>query len=191
MTERLAARIKDGINNTSRHGLNFNAFSIPDRGRGSLESRMGADLAGVLNVTAPGHRSRKLFLAQAKITEEGFVERGRLPHLIEQCQGMLAITEDSVVLTYSKGSVDVIRARDALQAASQQLAEGSGGLDSRELLYRKPLDVYMGEVYMTWQGDEKLGPEVRSLTDLGDVVTRTQSRRGLAIVAEAEGRSQA
>ncbi len=186
ITERLATRIADNINGQSYRGISFTSISIPDRGPGALEHDLGADLAGVLNVRVPGYSSSKLFLAQGKIAPGRRLDRKALHDLEDQCSKMLRVTPHSVVFLYSEEGVDVVRARDALQAVKEILARPRGGIDANEMLYRKRLDHYLREVYMTWQGDEERGRTVSTIDDLETVVADNRARMGLAIIATAE-----
>jgi len=81
---------------------------IPDRGRGSLESKLGADLYVGVEVAAGGIKQSKGFLVQAKWSTA--VRPGDIEKLNNQCQTMLERSKDSYVWVYGSTGVRVIPA---------------------------------------------------------------------------------
>lgn len=107
VTDRLLSRLKDAFNDVDQGGVRFNAVTFTDRGRGSEESRYGADFGGFLRIDYPNYRVRKFLLAQAKI---GVVQNGNiglvnspseLSRMLDQLQRMTTITLESYLVIYT------------------------------------------------------------------------------------------
>jgi hypothetical protein len=110
-TDRVAARLGDRLNGFSLDGFQWTAKTFTDRGRGSQESRVGADFAGVLDWRAGGSDVQKGFLAQAKLSKAGArFTKAQANDLLAQCNRMLEISPASFVFLYSERTVKVVPA---------------------------------------------------------------------------------
>ena len=108
MTDRMLGAIEESLRNFQRKGIRWSAKTLTDRGRGSQESRYGADFMGVLNIALPEFAVSKGFLAQAKLVRNG--SSGDLEELTEQCKKMLHLSPDSFVFLYGRDGVRVVPA---------------------------------------------------------------------------------
>lgn len=104
LTGRIVGAIRDRLRSKQIGGITWNARSLrTGRGRGSEESRHGADLLGVLDIKIEDYQTTKGFLAQAKRVEPGKpLNQQRWDELVDQCHIMLRRTPDAYVFAYSK-----------------------------------------------------------------------------------------
>lgn len=108
----LTSRIGQAIEHGFRDGDYGNAKvsvitqDIPDKGRGSMEKRLGGDL--YIGVSLEGEYDKGL-LIQAKW-------KGNNRGLVEQCKDMLGRTRDSYVWEYGPRGVRVKQARSIVRA---------------------------------------------------------------------------
>lgn len=183
ITSRLVTNIKRNVNET-RHGrMIFKGIQTAARGRGSLESKLGADFVGILKVNLPRLDFSKLFLVQVKKAIAG--KRGlslRLDQdLTEQCEKMLAITDDALVMVVSSTRLEVVDARTVHEMGKR---DGSTVLNIHNALYSKSFPRYMQDVYATWQGDADTGKEVDTPEDLERIVDDLGVLQGFIIKAQ-------
>lgn len=102
ITDRLAARLADAINDYPSGKITWHAKTFTDRGPNSQESKFGPDLLGTLSVQTTEYDVKKGFLAQAKLVEpdEPF-SATEYAKLKGQCAKMLTISPASYVFLYS------------------------------------------------------------------------------------------
>jgi hypothetical protein len=108
VTDRMIASIEAEFDNPERERFYWSAKTLTDRGRGSQESKYGADFLGVLRINFDGFRLTKGFLAQAKLFSRNSKADQRA--LAEQCKKMLRLSPASFVFVYSEESFWVIPA---------------------------------------------------------------------------------
>ncbi|MEQ1795095.1 MAG: hypothetical protein ABL970_13005 [Nitrospira sp.] len=108
MTDRMLGSIEQSLEEFHTRGIRWSAKTLTDRGRGSQESRFGADFMGVLNIALPDFKVSKGFLAQAKLVRNGRVDN--LRDLKQQCERMLTLSPDSFVFLYGYDGVRVVPA---------------------------------------------------------------------------------
>lgn len=119
-TDRLVANIQSRLHGQQLAGVRWAAVTLPDRGPGSAESQIGADLLSVVQFDLENFKVTKGFLAQAKLVEPSTsFSAAASKNLKEQCEKMLSISPASFVFLYSKQSgvlvlpaIDVLAARD-------------------------------------------------------------------------------
>jgi len=108
MTDRMLGAIEMSLADYCVKGICWRAKTLTDRGRGSQESKYGADFMGVLNISLPEFSVSKGFLAQAKFIRNG--SAGDLTELKQQCEKMLDLSPDSFVFLYGQNGVRVVSA---------------------------------------------------------------------------------
>jgi hypothetical protein len=119
-TDRFIAYVQSQLHGRSLAGVCWSAVTLPDRGRNSAESQLGADLLSVVRFDLPGFSVTKGFLAQAKLVEPATsFSTAESQKLKEQCEKMLAVSPASFVFLYSLQSgvqvvpaIEVVGARD-------------------------------------------------------------------------------
>ncbi len=119
MTDRMLGAIEHSLAGFETNGIRWTAKTLTDHGRGSQESRYGADFMGVLNIKLPEFEVSKGFLAQAKLVRNGGIDD--LQKLRQQCEGMLALSTDSFVFLYSSDGVRVVPAVSGVAAKGNPL----------------------------------------------------------------------
>jgi hypothetical protein len=86
------------------------------------EPEFGADLVFVIDIEMPDYRVKKGFLVQSKRLEVGAnLPEAERKRLVEQCERMLAITQDAFVFLYSKSGVTPLRANAVVAAEGRNL----------------------------------------------------------------------
>ena len=119
VTGRLVANIKNEVNDRTKNEVSFKGIVVPHSGRGSLESKTGADIAGILDINIPAAKHTKLFLAQAKRCKgDGSIAGDELGRLIKQCEDMLRITDSSFVVLYENDGIYVADAASVQQSTT-------------------------------------------------------------------------
>lgn len=108
MTDRMLGAIEESLRNYTKKGIRWSAKRLTDRGRGSQESRYGADFMGILTIALPDFAVSKGFLAQAKLVRNG--SSGNLRELRTQCEKMLNLSPASFVFLYGCDGVRVVPA---------------------------------------------------------------------------------
>lgn len=181
ITNSIGNRIQDGLNGIEDGNVNFKSMFIPDHGPGSMEKKLGADLAGLMTVNLQNYSIKKLFLAQAKIIKGDKVERKHLGNLIKQSTGMLSVTPFSIVMLYSREGVYAVPAADVRDLSLHYLKKSRGTINFKDDLYYMPLEHYVEDVYTTWQGDREKGAHISNIGDLENVMLEVRARAGLSI----------
>lgn len=120
ITDRFVAYVQSKLNGKVLAGVHWSAVTLGDRGPGSAESQLGADLLSVVRLELDNFSIAKGFLAQAKLVEPSTAfPASANKYLKIQCEKMLKISPASFVFIYSKQSgilvlpaLDVIGARN-------------------------------------------------------------------------------
>jgi hypothetical protein len=138
----------------------------------SAEPLVGADFGAVVEVVAPGYRTEKAILVQAKLSTNT-----DYPSLLSQCEKMLAVSPDSFVVVYGRGRVSArvfsahsLRAlRGNINAAQKECYSGSfGGL--------------LKQMIRTFVGDHRIASDILRATQLAKRPERNELPvRSLAI----------
>ncbi|UYN95209.1 MAG: hypothetical protein KIT25_24900 [Enhydrobacter sp.] len=147
ITDRMLGYIEAAMHGFEARGVKWVAKTLTDRGRGSQESRYGADFAGVLSISLPGYKVNKGFLAQAKMIEPS--ERlppGEFGRLQRQCEGMLSSSPDSFVFLYSRSGITIVPALAVLSTISRNPHD----------LYSRSLSRFYEEHFECFIGDRRL-----------------------------------
>lgn len=108
MTDRMLGAIEQSLGDYRAKGIRWSAKTLTDRGKGSQESKYGADFMGVLNISIPEFAVSKGFLAQAKLIRNG--SAGNINELKQQCEKMLSLSPASFVFLYGADGVRVVPA---------------------------------------------------------------------------------
>ncbi|MGE4182763.1 MAG: hypothetical protein AB7J34_23300 [Limisphaerales bacterium] len=114
MTDRMLGAIEESLVDYQNRGLRWTAKTLTDRGRGSQESKYGADFLGVLSIALPDFTVSKGFLAQAKLVRGN--SSGEVKELKRQCEKMLDLSPDSFVFLYGATGVRIVPALSVLAA---------------------------------------------------------------------------
>ena len=171
MTDRMLGAIEMSLRDYRVKGIRWSAKTLTDRGRGSQESKYGADFMGVLDIALPGFKVSKGFLAQAKLIRNG--SSGNLDELKQQCDKMLNLSSDSFVFLYSIDGVRVVPAISVLAANFDPLE-----------LYSRSAQRFFEEHLQCFIGDRN----IRSSTPdtLHNLWQRYDARRAIVIKAKTE-----
>lgn len=136
LTDKLVTRIQDSFDWKEVEGISWRAKILNPQGRGSQESKYGADFMGVLSIDFGKYIVNKGFLAQAKIIKpdkpigkEGFFK------MREQCEKMLKRTADSFVFIYAPDEIFVVPAPSIVSLNLTKEDVQRFRLDSRRLFY--------------------------------------------------------
>ena len=117
ITDRMLGAVEEAMRGFTAKGITWTAKTLTDRGRGSQESRFGADFAGVLSIDLPGYCVSKGFLAQAKLIEpDESVPTAEFDHMQNQCDRMLSLTPDSFVFLYTMTEIRIVPALSVLSS---------------------------------------------------------------------------
>lgn len=169
MTDRMLAAIELSLKNFSTKGIRWRAKTLTDRGRGSQESRYGADFMGVLDIALPEFSVTKGFLAQAKLVRDG--DTGSLNELKRQCEKMLELSPASFVFLYGDEGVRVVPALSVLGA---QLGPTE--------LYSRSAQRFFEEHLQCFVGDRKI--QAATPAALEELAFVFHARRALLIEAK-------
>lgn len=105
VTDRLLGVMEHVLNGQSIGGVVWTAKTLTDRGKGSQESKFGADFLAVFRVSLPDFNVTKGFLGQAKLVEPGqSFSAAEADVLKSQCKKMLDHSPASFVFVYSQQS---------------------------------------------------------------------------------------
>lgn len=140
MTDRMLGAIEQSLKDYQRKGIRWSAKTLTDRGRGSQESKYGADFMGVLNIALPEFAVSKGFLAQAKLVRNG--SSGDLGELRQQCKKMLKLSPDSFVFLYGQDGVRVVPAISVVGAKVDPLQLYSR---SAQRFFEEHLECFIGD----------------------------------------------
>jgi hypothetical protein len=179
VTDRILGAIEDRLKSRRIGGLEWKAKTLrTSRGTAAEEKRHGADVLGVLNIDIPDFKTRKGFLAQAKLAEPGSrFSSDEWERLVEQCKLMLGRTPASFVFIYSK--VEGVRVFPAT---------GVVGLADRNIfaLYNHGLGRFFEDFIECFIGDPRLdSPHIGTLDALADF----HVKRALELVARKTQRA--
>jgi len=126
MTERLFGSVATSLNGRSIGNLTWKAYSLTSgRGKAAEETRHGADVLGVLDIDLQDYKTKKGFLAQAKIAEPFMpMSKGEWERFREQCKLMVERTPDAFAVIYSREKdIRFIPAATILEIGRDQLFE--------------------------------------------------------------------
>jgi hypothetical protein len=140
MTDRMLGAIEQSLKDYQRKGIRWSAKTLTDRGRGSQESKYGADFMGVLNIALPEFAVSKGFLAQAKLVRNG--SSGDLGELRQQCKKMLKLSPDSFVFLYGQDGVRVVPAISVVGAKIDPIQLYSR---SAQRFFEEHLECFIGD----------------------------------------------
>jgi len=168
MTDRMLGAIEESLNGYKKKGIQWSAKTLTDRGRGSQESRYGADFMGVLNITLPEFVVSKGFLAQAKLIRNS--NSGDLKKLKQQCKKMLDLSPDSFVFLYGQDGVRVVPAISVVAAKVDPL-----------LLYSRSAQRFFEEHFECFIGDGNI--QSATPTTLDSMCERFEARSAIEIRA--------
>jgi len=107
-TDRMLGSIEESLKDFRSKGIKWDAKTLTDRGRGSQESKVGADFLVTIEYNLDDYKVAKGFLAQAKLLRKGDIDS--VKDLQEQCEKMLKLSPDSFVFLYDTESVRVVPA---------------------------------------------------------------------------------
>lgn len=111
LTDKLVTRIQDSFDGKEVEGISWRAKILNPQGRGSQESKYGADFMGVLSIDFGKYIVNKGFLAQAKIIKPNKpIYKSGFLRMHEQCEDMLKRTPDSFVFIYTPTEIFVVPA---------------------------------------------------------------------------------
>ena len=126
MTDRLAGAISTALNGKVIGGVVWKARTLrTGPGVAAEEKRHGADLLGVLEIDTRRRKTKKGFLAQAKIAEPGKrMSPSEWKRFQGQCKTMLDRTDEAFAVIYSrKRGVIFLPAETILEIDRDQLFE--------------------------------------------------------------------
>ena len=162
-TSRLAGSIEQAVNDVRLGSIQWTVQTrkLDWRGRGSEESRFGADLGVAIRMSGDGFDVIKGYLVQAKLvrdmslalgTRSPFIKNDRV---YDQCKRMLGITPESYVWFYSPAGVSVLRAGTMM------------GVEPRLVhrVARRSLYEFFVGGFLSWSGDQRLGDISKSSID--------------------------
>lgn len=170
VTDRMLGAIEESLRGFTEKGIRWEAKTLTDRGRGSQESKYGADFMGVLKINLPGFRVSKGFLAQAKLVREG--DAGDLDELKRQCEKMLKLSPASFVFLYSSDGVRVVPALSALSSSGSPVE-----------LYSRSAQRFFEEHLQCFVGDRSIASAHASTLD--ELREQFQVRTGFMLKAKA------
>ncbi len=174
-TDRMLGRIEQELNGHQYQGVFWGAKTFTDRGRGSQESWVGADFAGVLSLRVAKVSSDIGFLAQAKRIERGSpLSPKEFERFRRQCQAMLRLTPASFGFLYSTEGVLVVPAISVVNATHTY----------PDKLFVKTDAEFFRDHFGSFVGDPALGaPTMYAVEEL---MRRRVARRILRIAAERQ-----
>lgn len=139
---------------------------------GKDDAAPAADLVCVLEVDLPGYSSRKGFLAQTLLIEDGHApDAGRLQTLRKKCGALQAVTPASFVLIYRAKDVIVVPATAVVATSTRP-----------DRLHKRKIGHFFEEFFSSFIGDPRV-PGSRG-TSLEDLVAKQNARAGLALHVE-------
>jgi hypothetical protein len=179
----ITSRIGQSLENTLNgkivlgHRIQIMTQDIPDRGPGSLEKAIGADLYVGISVSSGGKRESKGFLVQAKIGRK-LKSKSDYDALEEDCEDMLQRSDASYLWLYEANGVRVVNAKEVLNRGSRS---------PNELLRRRASTVFTRTLECS-EGDFSLGlPSVagtqkKHRTALGEMLEELRVAKGLSVL---------
>lgn len=157
-TDQLCGRLKETLHQFETENLRWQVdVSTEGKGRARLRMRSltktkeeplhGADLVMVLDIELGDYRVKKGLLAQAKRLEPGTrMDADEWRRLRGQCERMLEVTPESVVLLYHKGGVTPISATAVLAYQERDLFS----------IPTWSIDIMYADFAMCWKGDPQI-----------------------------------
>jgi hypothetical protein len=135
LTARLGQALESEFRSLEVLGYRFSVITqdIPDKGRGSLESRFGADL--LISISLAGEFDKGL-LIQSKWKDN------RDPNLDTQCRQMLALSKSSYVWVYGPSGARTINARSLARSPDSIASRWAWNIGA---LMRRVLDCKAGD----------------------------------------------
>jgi hypothetical protein len=170
MTDRMLGAIEQSLTNYESKGIRWRAKTLTDRGRGSQESRYGADFMGVLRIALPEFVVSKGFLAQAKLVRR--YSSGDPRELRQQCEKMLNLSPDSFVFLYGMDGVRVVPALSVVASKVDPLQ-----------LYSRSAQRFFEEHFECFIGDRNI--QTAAPATLEALADRFEVRRAIEISAMA------
>ena len=179
LTSRIAQSIEQTLGNSHflGHRVRIIVQELPDKGPGSLEKKVGADLYVAVKFDSPESAIAKGFFVQAKWDTP--LTKAEKELLDEQCQNLVWRSKlGSFVWLYSPDGTKVIAADEVLAHPTQQPGE---------LTYHD-VKALMSNVFDCTSGDRELVMEgiFDNAERLGLMLKEYGTRTGVAIAIEAE-----
>jgi hypothetical protein len=174
LTSRIAEALERELGTISIDGMpvQVNAQELSDKGRGSKERKVGADLYVSIVVKKRDTVISKGMLVQAKWDDT----LGSSPDDIKrQCDDMLRRSKDSYVWVYGPGSVGVVPADTDFSDGGRRAVEGA-----------QTVGELLASGVKCTAGDETIGRNTdRPLVDsLNDMLRELAARAAISIVAQ-------
>jgi len=157
-TDRMLGRIEQAMEGYEVNGVRWKAKTLTDRGRGSQESKYGADFMGVLQISLIDYRVDKGFLAQSKLVEPNeLMAKKDIADMKDQCEKMLKLSPDSFVFLYSTQGIRVVPALSVLNGDSRNPHD----------YYSRSVSAFFELHFECFIGDRKIGaPKIEALEKL-------------------------
>ena len=172
ITDRMLAGIETSLDGVEIGGIRWTAKTLTDRGRGSQESRYGADFLGVLSIDLPDFKVSKGFLAQAKLAKH--FNSTEIHSLKTQCEKMLRLSAASFVFLYGKQAIYVVPAISVL---------GSGWQPDQ--LYSRSVQKFFEAHFECFIGDRAIDPATPEV--LSSLTQRFEARSALLLSGKGQG----
>lgn len=162
INRRLLEKIKEKLNDKKINGCKISIATF----KKIQESKVGADFAGIIEISNGDIEISKAFLAQAKVgtaseddhTDEVFEAEN--PDILKQANKMLEVSSDSFIFIYTKSGIACV------PAFQVQLA-GVNKITTKDFPYRK-FDSFFEEFFKCFIGDHKISPKAIGATSLED-----------------------
>jgi len=169
-TDRWVRRAAKAVSGFRHQGLRWRAQAHVEPAADA--GTYSADLICVLEIDLPDYSSRRGFLAQTLLIEQGSPpDAGRLGELRRRCSVMQAATPAAFVLIY--------RAKDVIVVPATAVVASSTRPDR---LHRRKIGHFFEEFFSSFIGDPRVpGPKSAALED---VVRKQNARAGLALHVE-------
>lgn len=180
ITQGMVDRVQDNLNGKKVHGVQFVVQVV----RRVQESRVGADLVGVLQIDTPTDSVRKVFLAQAKVCSLDTdtwknpvaVYSDSKSRLRDQVRNMLARTPDSFAFFYTTEGVFVVPAF--------QISLTSDNRIRTDEVYAHRIGPFYEEHFKCFIGDQRIAPPSIIPEDLEQLSEDLQAEQVLSIQAK-------
>lgn len=169
INRRLLSNVEDLLGHKVVNGCRFSIATFKKK----QESGVGADLAGVIEMSVNGRSISKAFLAQAKVGKSYRDPRGTLyvsaynADILRQAEDMLEITSDSFFFLYSDVGIHCV---SALQVA----LAGSTRIDTGHHPFHK-LGTFYEEFLKCFVGDHKISPAALNASSLEDYAEKVKA----------------
>lgn len=179
LTSRIAQSIEQTLGNSHflGHRVRIIVQELPDKGPGTLEKKIGADLYVAVKFDSSGSDIAKGFFVQAKW--DAPLSKAERETLDEQCENLVWRSKTgSFVWLYSQDGAKVIAADEVLAHPTQQPGD----------LTHHDVKALMSNVFDCTSGDRKLVMDgiFDNAEQLGLMLREYGARKGIAIAIEAE-----